>query len=45
MLPFWENLRLFTYELGAYLLGTVFFVSRFPEKKFPGVFDLIVRFS
>ena len=42
VLNFWQNVQFLILEMVCYFLGTFFFVSRFPESKFPGVFDLWV---
>lgn len=42
MLNFWDNIQTLLLEIICYVVGTFFFVSRYPEKAFPGKFDLWV---
>ena len=42
MLNFTENIQILGVEMLCFVIGTVFFVSRYPERKYPGVFDLFL---
>lgn len=40
MVPFGQHFQYIMLELFFYMFGAFFFVSHFPECKYPGVFDL-----
>jgi len=41
-LEYKQNIMLFLLEIGLLAIGTVFFVTRFPECRYPGRFDLFL---